>query len=425
MKDFRLYIILLSATCLALAGCDGEDSPSHSGAAPAHTVTMSIGSRAFVQTADNELINSWWMAFVAPDGTVVQTIDRSEAHDTQGQMLPRTAVERETFNVSLPDGIYRVYAFANFTGSSPSANIWGIKKGEKMPDLDAASWATGIDNDSNIPMTGFNTITVPATESSTLVVEVVRMFAKLQFDFKSTSSSQGKILKSIKVHNAQTSKIKLLPDYASLAGGAPSLPTDATDSALEYTGLNISLDAETSFSRYIFESTAATHPTGHYVLEFDIENRDHPGTETLTALAYQLDHITRNDYIVIPVTFTDWSLRLDVHFYPPIGGYPAVIVDSKGDEFYARFGSSGLFEITPRVTAGDTGAAVPSDKYTVTISPESGSNIFSRIPVCENGEIVGELAEGQTGTAVLNLDITVSDDALRQTFTRKLFIIRS
>lgn len=441
MKRISLYITLLLCTSLTFTSCTGNEGPDRESNESSNLVTMSIASRATAGThaadGDNELINSWWMAFVAPDGTVVETLDRTEAYDPAGQKLPNSAVERETFNVSLADGTYKVYAFANFTGSSPSSNIWGIKKGEKMPDLSSSTWATGIDNDSNIPMTGFTTFTAPSPESENLIVEVVRMFAKLEFQFSTTDANSSntamklrgviKTLKRIKVHNAATSAVKLLPDYTKLEGGAPSLPADASNSDLEYT-VDMPLNSSnTSFWQYIFESTAAAHPTGHYVLDFEIETvKDGTSsTETISALAYQLDHITRNDWIRIPVTFTDWTVRLDVRFYPPIGGYPAVVVDSKGHEFYAKFGSSGYFEIIPEVSDSNTGAVLNADKYTVAVTLESGSELFSRTPSWENGELVGELAEGKTGTAVIDLKITVKDDTLAQTFTRKLYIIRS
>lgn len=427
MKRISLYITLLLCTSLTFTSCTGNEGPDRESNESSNLVTMSIASRATAGThaadGDNELINSWWMAFVAPDGTVVETLDRAEAYDPAGQKLPNSAVERETFNVSLADGTYKVYAFSNFTGSSPSSNIWGIKKGEKMPDLSSKTWATGIDNDSNIPMTGFCSFSVPSPESQNLMVEVVRMFAKFELVLN-TSATTKKTLKRIKVHNAGTSAIKLLPDYALLDGAAPSLPVEAANSDLEYT-VDMPLNtAPKSFRHYIFESTAAAHPTGHYVLEFDIETGD-SSTETISALSYQLDHITRNDWVLIPVTFTDWALRLDVRFYPPIGGYPAVVVDSKGDEFFAKFGSSGYFEIIPEVSDSNTGTVLTADKYTVAVTLESGSEIFSRTPAWENGELVGELAEGSAGTAVVTLAITVNDDALRQTFTRKLYIIRS
>lgn len=424
MKYLTLNFILFLAACLTLGSCSGDDAPGPE-TGKQHTLTMTIGSRDFAPTADNELINSWWMAFVAPDGTVVETIDRSEAFDTKGQRLPSTPVERETFNVTLHDGTYKVYAFANFTGSSPSSNIWGITKGAKMPDLSSSTWATGIGSDSNIPMTGFITITVPAVESQNIMVEVVRMFAKLQFDLRS-SSSKAKKVTGIRVLNASTSKVRLLPDYSLLNGLAPSLPADATSTTLDYGNLDIDLNAKDyPLSRYVFESNAAAHPTGHYVLEFDIRKEGSPGTETITSLAYQLDHITRNDYVRIPVTFTDWELRLNVRFYPPIGGYPAVIVDSNGDEFYARFGTSGYFEIIPDLRDSDTGVVLEKNKFSVAATVDSGGEIFSLAPEWKSGEIVGELAESKTGTAVIDLRITVTDDALKQTFTRKLYIIRN
>ena len=60
----------------------------------------------------------------------------------------------------------------------------------------------------------------------------------------------------------------------------------------------------------------------------------------------------RNDWVRIPIVLTDWVLELDVTFYPPIGGYPAVKTEEKDNEFYARFGTGGYFAIVPRVRNG-------------------------------------------------------------------------
>lgn len=215
-----------------------------------------------------------------------------------------------------------------------------------------------------------------------------------------------------------------MPDYQSLTQ-SPVLP-EGTECKLLERPVDLTInkgDDSVDETFYLYESTAATHPTGRYLLSFDMTVGG--AKRTVSALAYQLAFINRNDFITIPVLITDWELRLDVRFYPPIGGYPAVIVDNKGDEFYARFGTSGYFEITTQVSDRYTGAAVAAGNVSVQLSVESGAELFSRVPVLQNGEIVGELAEDRTGTAVINLDVTIKNGSIQQTITRKLYIIRN
>lgn len=380
---------------------------------PQIAVSFTIASHASQvdNTSPSELINFWWIAVVDKNGKVCRIVERS-ADETD-------AVQSDESYLNLTAGQYTIYAFANIDRNDFADNI---VLNQQMPDLSNVIWNKEIGAiGALVPMTGKKTVKV--TQNSSVEIEVVRLWAKLRFRFTS-NASQPVTVSKISMLPALTEAVKLLPDYQSLKQ-SPVLPEGTVCKLLERpTKLTISNDGgSVDETFYLFESTAEAHPTGHYPLSFDLDIGG--TTRTVSALAYQLAYINRNDFITIPVLITDWKLQLDVRFYPPIGGYPAVIVDNKGDESYVRFGTSGFFEITPQVSDSYTGAAVAADNVSVDLSVESGSEIFSQVPVWLNGEIVGELAENTSGTAVINLDVTVTNGSLKQTFIRKLYIIRS
>lgn len=404
------YIFILLTVLLFCGSCATDDREiDHS----QFVVSFTIASHASQvdNTSPSELINFWWIAVVDKNEKVCRIVERS-ADKTD-------AVQSDESYLNLTAGQYTIYAFANIDRNDFADNI---VLNQQMPDLSNVTWSKEIGAiGALVPMTGKKTVKV--TQNSSFEIEVVRLWAKLRFRFTS-NASQPVTVSKISMLPALTEAVKLLPDYQSLKQ-SPVLPEGTVCKLLERpTNLTISSDGgSVDETFYLFESTAEAHPTGHYPLSFDLDIGG--TTRTVSALAYQLDYINRNDFITIPVLITDWKLQLDVRFYPPIGGYPAVIVDNKGDESYVRFGTSGFFEITPQVSDSYTGAAVAADNVSVALSVESGSEIFSQVPVWLNGEIVGELAENTSGTAVINLDVTVTNSSLKQTFIRKLYIIRS
>ena len=358
-----------------------------------------------------ELIYDWWIAVADKNGKVCRIAERP-ADKTE-------AVQGEESHIRLSAGDYTVYAFANIDRED-FADI--IVLNQPMPDLSDVIWNREIGSlGSRIPMTGFKTVKV--TKNSSFVIEVVRLWAKMQFRFTS-NASQPVTINKISMTPAFTSAVSLMPDYQSLTQ-SPVLPAGTECKLLERpVDLTINKgDESVDETFYLYESTAASHSTGHYLLSFDMLVGG--AKRTVSALAYQLAYINRNDFITIPVLITDWDVQFDVRFYPPIGGYPAVIVDNKGDEFYARFGTSGFFEITIQVSDRYTGAAVAAGNVSVRVSVDSGVRLFTQLPAFQNGEIVGELAEDRTGTAVINLDVTIKNGSIQQTITRKLYIIRN
>ena len=63
--------------------------------------------------------------------------------------------------------------------------------------------------------------------------------------------------------------------------------------------------------------------------------------------------IRRNDWIHIPVTLTDWQMRLEAMPFVPIAGYPAVLLGSDG--LTATFSTGGFIILQPFVRKNDDG----------------------------------------------------------------------
>lgn len=409
MRINHIYI-LLTVLLMLCAACSSDEPEA---AKERVTATFTIASRASQDADGAELINTWWMVFADKGGTVRLILDRP--------VDKNEAVEREEFKFELSEGEYTVYAFANISKSELGLNI---TEGLPMPDLTVATWdnETGVIGDF-VPMTG--TLDVNLTEGSkTFDVEVVRLWAKLCFMF-TTDAGQTVTVSKITMTPALTQAVNLLPDYNSL-GQAPVLPSGTICSELERnTAITVSGDGAVSETFYLFESTAESHPTGRYPIGFELKYGN-GAARTVSALAYNLEYINRNDFVIIPVFITEWTVDVSVLFYPPIGGYPAVLTESKDDEFYAKFGSPGRFVVRPAVTSAD-GTVVAANNLDIVLTTEDTAGILSCQPAYDNNtsEIIGEIAAGKYGTAVVNLEIKIkTNEVVQQTITRKFYIIR-
>lgn len=396
--------------------CCSVDEPElgHKQVQATFTISSHAAQDDIAPATDNELINTWWMVFVNEENIVTLLLERP-ADKTE-------AVEREEFTFNIDAGTYTVYAFANIERGTIEDDI---TEGQPMPVLPTL-WNKEIGPiEPLVPMTGMHQITFAEGKENSLKVEVVRLWAKLCFEFR-TDMAQSIKIKKISMTPALTQAINLLPDYNSL-GKAPVLPENTICSTLEkITDITVTNDEKTALETfYLFESTAKNHPTGHYPLSFELQYNNGT-TRKADALAYELEYINRNDFITIPVLITNWNVDVSVLFYPPIGGYPAIITDKKDDEFYAKFGSPGKFVIRPTVTSAD-GTIVSNSNLKIELTTDDKDKILIQQPTYDDktSEIIGEIKIGTTGTAIVNLKITIKvNEALQQTITRKFYIIR-
>lgn len=450
ISSFLIRLMAAALIAVALTACSdtlsGDDGPQGVMSDVTVSITRSDSSVTPDENAEpNELINYYWVVFVNNSTGLIEKIIDRPGYDPNNP----NPVQTESFTAKLPSGKYDIYAFANMGNAThilssnytdadgePLNKSYKFEEGEPVPEgVDDAVYTEPIIGDNaDVPMTGFiRNITVSAIESNNIAVEVVRLVAKLNFRFYS-DASQEITIESVDVLSARTKYVPLFPTYKLLDNYDEKLmeiPADAQLGTLSHSWNNATVMPQTHTKAnplqkhfYVFESKAKEHPTGKYVLQFNVRDKDGK-SHKLNALLYQLDHIYRNDLINIPVCITDWNIDLDIRFYPPIGGYPTVVIQSKGDEFYSTFGSSGLFAVKTKVT-GYNNEVYGHSQYTCKVTDIYDPNkILTRMDTVpdSSGELVGEIGIGSSGTAVLTLKFQVAVDQLEHIFERKLHII--
>lgn len=398
--------------------------------------TKDIATRAlgtFEGTAaDNELIHSCVVAFVKEDGTVaeVKVLDESQ-----------TGVESKDFNVILSAGEYKAYAFANITTST----LIGLKftKDASFGDVDAALYDVDADNltqSSNIPMSGYLTdievasngsVKIGGVTKTEVTITVVRMVGKLEFQFTNNSASDITVTE-LSFKPGASGNIKLLPTWGSDNKLASPDMTDATVGQItKAPSLTLNTTEENKNKKYAFyvREVVSNHPTGHFPISIKYKKGESETEETMTALLYDLTEINRNDWIRVPITLTDYKLKLDVEFYPPIGGYPPVDWEDKDDEYYVRFATGGWFSIEASVVNKADGTEFNTKNVEISIAENGVSNtsFFRKQPAIEaSGELTGEIKSGlQAGdSSVVTIQVKVTDtNSVETTFTRKIHFI--
>lgn len=423
------YIIPILTITLLLFSCSRseDDNPMQVVTKVQASVTLQALSADNSDSSGNELINSWWVAFVnSSTSKVAKIVDRPS--DKTG------AVEREDFTVEIDAGVYDIYAFANMSNADPNAERFGFKEGSDLPEgINTQTWSTVPEYGKWVPMTGkLDNVDLRQQASTHFSIEVVRLVAKMQLEI-TNDTGNGVTLQKIELQPALTDMVNLFPDYTSL-GNKPVMNSGATLKELVRT-YSSSINQGVTFEDtpfYLLESTAENHPSGYYVVKMDIVHNDSGRTESLTAQTSELQWINRNDYIILPLKIVDFSLAFDILFYPPIGGYPAILIEEKADEYYAKFGSSGKFVLNPKVT-DSTGQVLAPEEYTIKTPLEVNDpdGILSVKPSIDatTFEITGELASGdKSGTATVKFELTAtykgSDNPVSYTFSRTLYIIR-
>lgn len=443
-------MLLLAASCTSDDVLDPLD-PQSGGEVKAH---FSLSTRAASGTgtfadpvSDVERINRYWVVFT--DGTAANKVVALVKKELE------PAKEQDEFTVSLSPGTYKVYAFANMADDYLGG--LHIVQGEAMPDLSQATYLpadTLFGNDvstllpverlkDGIPMTSVNGMLVNITNAVTVAssIEVVRLFAKLEFVFKN-ETGQALTLRSQKVSNLSVNKadntgfIPLYNDDTREFGFLDGMPFKTLAHSYADGGLTLAADASQTTSKafYVLESKA-DETTNSFQLDFDIKD-DHiryglTDPSTLTV-------IRRNDWIRIPIIFSDWQMRLEAHTYPPIGGYPeAKIEETVGNEFMVKFDGGGDFSIRPfirKISEGDAWFGIDNaekvviDKTAGSESPkitfDDPDGIFITAPaLTASGEIRGKMKVVSGKTASITIEVKVKTSASgTKTITRKIFV---
>ncbi len=373
--------------------------------------------------ADNELIHTCVVAFVKEDGKVAEVVD----------LTSETGVVRKEFNVILNQGKYKAYAFANI--DKDDLTELNFNKDEEFGAIDSKNFDVKTDektSSSLIPMSGYlynievasnGTVTINETQKTEVTIPVTRMVGKLEFKFTNTTSDAITVT-GITFLPTATGEVPLLPSDAISIGTMN--PTGVTKNP----ELTINATGDKTTDSYVFyvREVKSDHPTGHFPLRIKYKKGESTTEETLTALLYDLTEIHRNDWIRVPIKLTDYKLKLDVDFYPPIGGFPPVSWEDKDNEYYVRFATGGWFSIDVFVDAADAENVVISNPtIEEKLSPETTVSFFRKNPTIDNvtGELIGDINSGlKSGdTAIVTLEVTVTENSVETKFTRKIHFI--
>lgn len=463
MRFFNKIFLLTIATALFSACSNDIEKEDEQGGTPVE-VHFSFGTRAtsgtgVAQDPDAQLeverFNHYWVVFTDGSGKIVAIVK----NDCQ-------LTERDEFTVLLSPGAYKAYGFANIADSFLEGV--GIAEGNSMPNLSGilftpdnrffgntvttllpvetfqADYKNG--GNTGIPMTSKNGIDVNITNAITVdkSIEVVRMFAKLEFVFSNETPNQITLL-SQSVSNLSVNKsdskgyLPLMNDDERTFDFLDQKPCKTLSHSYG-TGLSLT-SGQSGVSRafYVLESKA-DEITNSFLLEFDIESESTDANDykrfgltdpnTLTA-------IRRNDWIRIPIVFADWQLRLEAFCYAPIGGYPETKIEElESNEFTVTFLGGGDFTIRPfiRKYSEQNGWFGIDNKTMIQGTPqitvEDPQGLFAQQPtLTSTGEIIGKMnpdASGKTATVTIKVTVKLATtpQLLTKVLTRKIFVVQ-
>lgn len=447
-----------------LTACSSNDAENNTDEKKVN-VRFSMSSRAssgigVPQNPVNELqverFNRYWVVFT--DGNNIVAVVKKECALT----------EQDEFQVSLSPGTYKVYGFANIDGSYLES--LGIIEGHRMPDLsgtlftpDSRFFGNAVtallpvetfqadyadSRNLGIPMTSVNGLVVNVTDAITVTtsIEVVRMFAKLEFVFSNSTGTdltlRSQSVSNLSVNNGDgTGFIPLYNDDSRPFTFLDGKPFKTLSYTYPADGLPLANGASNiSKSYYVLESQA-DKITNSFILDFDVVKTGETPADAADYMRYALTDpntltaIRRNDWIRIPVNFTDWQMRLEARTYPPIGGYPEAEVDEAGsNEFVVRFDGGGDFSIRPfirKFNDGDNWFGIDNTakvQGTPTISVDDPEGLFITEPALNStGEIRGRMAVASGKQATITITakvITSTTPLLTKTLTRKIYVIQ-
>lgn len=342
--------MLQALLILTMSACnETEEAPSQQMGrvevrltAPYRAYTRATGDWAD-PVSSRELIHEWWVVFVGSDGVVKEVV----SGDAEGQ-------EQDTFTFLLPPGSYTVYGFANLNFSA-----LGIEEGATLPDLSEETLATTNGWTANIPMSshaGGQTVSVREAENQSFQVELIRAMAKLQLNFYNRSQQRMDIL-GYEIYPLTKTNVSLLE----AATPADIVTTDSTTYTSDLSDDPIILTAGggtgTTWA-YVNETNAtATATHNQYSIRLKVRR---VGTDaevveyrygftmnsaTVVDDVAGFDCIRRNDWIRLPIVFTDYTFRVETLPFPPIAGFQSRV--ETADALSITFQTGGYIFLKP------------------------------------------------------------------------------
>ena len=470
---------------------------------------------------DNEKINDWFLIFVDNNKNVRKILTRTEARKSgsveeetftcilptgtysvyafanitfeqlksatgiqiKGESDTDVIVVRE--NATLTDEMVTAIQNATWKGENDGSTKTDVETSTILGSQEDVAIVNSVSNNLNlwnveanngIPMTGYQKISVRNVVEETFSIEVVRMLAKIELRFLNPSDKDITV-NGIYFSPVTVSPVSLFPkgnngigDYSFLGNGAFTPLADAKYARLTYPltqPLSVAkassddngntVSGTNSLSFFIKETLS--HTSGGFTVWLNVTHEG--GVSEYLQYSPTVDitgYINRNDWVVIPVTLSQYDAKVEAIFYPPIGGYPPITTGGPDGSQEFTFGTQGRFSLNPYVVDKLTGEELPSTRYsvevseilsstntaninwstaskiypTVTTDPDKG--IFTMMPVKVEPytlpyELIGELNTNQ-GSARIKLTIKVYAEsssngaAPKHTYYKYVYIIR-
>lgn len=413
LKNLPILLLLL---IMAACSSDTDAALSEEGTSVRVTLRLSVAGNnatradAVLDSDKNasadEMMKNWKVIVADANDKVVNTFAEEN--------LDNLETDEVTQSVTLIKGsTYHFYSFANLSwtelGFADAPSV-----GTDVSALNTRTFSIN-GNDFNpasgIPMSNRQTYTVKGEADESFDLIVVRMLAKMEFQFTNATTSAltvtGITLSDITSNVADN--ICLLPAYQTgenLNGpddmGAgdliPNLPTGATKADFTKTvDLSVGANAQEVTTFYLNESQVAkdTYP-GYFVITLSVSKGGGTSVEQRYALL-SWKEIARNDYRTIPIRLDDYSLEIIPYDFPAIGVYPASVREEDG-KFTCTFHAGGDFYIVPRVKQLSTGEVVNQTLWDVYSS--DGATLITDESLL-------------TPTSITNEDMYIPDAALR------------
>ncbi len=420
---YRLFAGLVAL--LLIAACSSENditNPQLEGVPVQVDIVLSAKGQASTRwydtnAIDGEMMKNWIVIITNTSNVVEQIIYSSYSGEK----------EKDTVNpLTLTSGSRIFYSFANVTLAdlAPSATIGGkltLKSPFPVP-------ANGDIPTNGIPMSNRQEITVLNAQQQTIVLQVVRMMAKVTLKIANASGYD------VAVNSVTLSGITTPP--ATITTLPPAAIDKASDVAnYTYTlGTALSVPNGTTAASpqtlkfYINESAvASTDAPPYHMLSLNTTQGSTTNEQRFALLSW--NSFARNEHSIIPITLDDYRLVIVARDYPPIGVYPAVVVSNGEGNFTVTFSDGGDFELIPTITRLSDGKEMNFQLTSSGITVLSGTpaTLFKEEPAynATTKEIVGVIGN-TTGTVLYQLafDVLNDDKSVARQLTYKLYITR-
>ena len=405
MKQITRYICLTIAAAMTVVvnSCTYDSEEQQQPASTTARVTLRIATgnenaatRAWVdsnaKTDRSEMMYNW-IVLITNGSTIKYKYSGTPAE-------AMAEVDDVCTNVEMAAGTYNVYSFANISEVSLKT-LLGVSSLEANTALtDATVTAATITINGNgfdtsatdngfgsqgIPMSGKQTLTLPASGTIEKDLIVVRLLAKIKLSVKN-ETGEAVTIKYATISNVTdnvANNLMLLPNWTSTTGAdnmdvvqhgdlQPNLNGTPTTTELTIPDMATATELDKNTTREVtFYINECKKPTDFYLTiglgdatgtsEYRYALIDQKGATTTDDDKW--DYIARNDYRIIPITLDDYHFELIPYDFPPIGVYPVSTreIDTENHIFEFTFHDYGHFHLLPRVTKGSgaTATTVP------------------------------------------------------------------